>query len=203
MRRVIDASARSSPTQVMITVGLLAALAVAGAWALLAGDASRGAPIVVTLRGPVATTLDPSSLSALAGLEQRLAALPGVHAVVGPATLLEGAATGMKAQEAQYLAAAGPPGSGARRRAATTVGIRFGFDGPPALTNASFVGEVVFGTGSEPKRQLAPLFPDGGRALIVVRPQAGLSADRVTRLGRRIEQLVAGANLVGVEASVR
>ena len=66
------------------------------------------------------------------------------------------------------------------------------------MSNASFVGQLVFGSGTQPKQNVAWLFPDASHALLLARPRAGLSDAEKRTLSSRIEQLVRGAPLEGV-----
>ncbi|UTI65425.1 MMPL family transporter [Paraconexibacter antarcticus] len=80
--------------------------------------------------------------------------------------------------------------------------VRFGSIGFPALTNSTFVDQLVLGASPTPKKRFAWLFPDGGHALVIIRPKHGLSDAAVTRLGRDATRIVAAARLPGITTSV-
>ncbi|WP_354698830.1 hypothetical protein DSM112329_04528 [Paraconexibacter sp. AEG42_29] len=79
---------------------------------------------------------------------------------------------------------------------------RFGATGLPSATNRNFVAQLVLGSGVEPKKRFAFLFPDREHALVVLRPRAGLSDAEVTDIGRRAGAIIGSSRLPGVQMSV-
>jgi hypothetical protein len=156
-------------------------------------------PIAVSLQGDLATTLDPPNLAALLALERRIAALPDVHAVLGPATFVEQTVNQFKQVITQTLSRPGPGGARSNQQRLQDLLVRYGYVGVPSMSNASFVGQLVFGSGTQPKQNVAWLFPDASHALVLVRPRAGLSDTAKRTLGSQIESLVRAAPLQGVE----
>lgn len=180
---------------------LFAGVALWAATQLPPGGSGRG-PIVISLRGNLATTLDPANLTAEAVLERRLAALPGVASVLGPATLIERQAAQANVAIRGYVAATSPAGPAAARKALATVLVHYGYIGLPSLANQSFIGQLIFGSGTAPKRRFSAVFPgdDYARVTIVLRADVGDAQAQVLRA--RIERLVRSAQLQGVKASV-
>ena len=159
-------------------------------------------PIVVRLAGNLQVTLAPGNLQVLRDLEGRISALPGVTAVAGPARFISQTAAQVRRLIAEQLAQPGfTSGANAPSRLSDLL-VRYGYSGLPSLSNQSFVGQLVFGSGAEPKPRLAWLFPDGNEALVTVRPGAGLSAARTRVLAGQILALARSAPLDGVTASV-
>jgi hypothetical protein len=184
---------------------LLMALVLGGIalWAAtqIGRSGTAGGSIVVSLRGNVATTLDPANLSSEAALERQIAALAGVRSVLGPATLIERQAAQTRIAIRRYVAAMKPAGAVAAGKDLATVLVHYGYIGLPSLANQSFVGQLIFGSGTAPERRFAAVFPDGddARVTITLGPRG---SDEETRLLARIERLVAGAQLQGVKASL-
>lgn len=75
--------------------------------------------------------------------------------------------------------------------------VRFGSVGLPALTNQTFVNTLVFGAGVEPKRRFRWLFPDTQHALVLVRPEPGVSGPEMLTLGKQIRALTSKAKIEG------
>lgn len=185
--------------QVLLMALLLAGIALWGATQILGG--TGGGTIVVSLRGNVATTLDPANLSAEAALERQLAALSGVRSVLGPATLIERQAAQTRIAIRRYVAAMKPAAAVAARKDLATVLVHYGYIGLPSLANQSFIGQLIFGSGTVPQRRFAAVFPGGddARVTITLGPRG---RDAEAQLLARIERLVAGAQLQGVKASL-
>ncbi len=80
--------------------------------------------------------------------------------------------------------------------------VRLGSAGLPSLSNRSFVLSVVFGAGTDPKQRFRWLFPDRNHALVLVRPDTGLSDEQLRALGGRLGAMADGAKLQDVELSV-
>ncbi|MCW2997928.1 MAG: hypothetical protein JWN65_1477 [Solirubrobacterales bacterium] len=80
--------------------------------------------------------------------------------------------------------------------------VRFGAVGLPSLTNRGFINTLVFGTGVEPKARFRWLFPDAGHALILVRPNAGVSGAQMLALGEQIKRLARTAEFEGTQTRV-
>jgi predicted RND superfamily exporter protein len=156
-------------------------------------------PIVVPLQGDLATTLDPPNLAALLTLERRVASLRGIHSVLGPATFVEQTVNQFKDVIRQTLSQPGQGPARSNPQRLQDLLVRYGYTGVPSLSNASFVGQLVFGSGTQPKQNVAWLFPDASHALLLIRPRAGLSDAEKRTLSSRIEQLVTAAPLEGVE----
>ena len=185
---------------------LLMALLVAGLvlWAatqfLVSG--STRAPIVISLRGNVATTLDPANLTADAVLERRISALPGVASVLGPATLIDRQAAQINVAIRGDVAAMSPADRAAARKALATVLVHYGYVGLPSLGNQSFIGQLIFGSGTAPKRQFAAVFPDDGHARVTIELRGHMSDARAQALRTRIGRLLTETQLQGVGASL-
>lgn len=80
--------------------------------------------------------------------------------------------------------------------------VRLGSAGLPSLSNRNFVLSVVFGAGQDPKQRFRWLFPDREHALVLVRPETGLSDERLRALGDRLDELAADAGLQDVKLTV-
>ena len=80
--------------------------------------------------------------------------------------------------------------------------VRFGYVGLPSLTNTNFVRALVFGPSTTPKERFSFLFPDAQHALVLIRPEAGLSDARLRALGSEIEKLAADSKVQGITLSV-
>jgi hypothetical protein len=167
---------------------LAAAVVIWGAGVLRPGPADK--PFVISLRGNLTTTLDPTNLKVLVALERRITSLPGVQTVSGPGTFIAQTADRVDRAIRQNVAAG---------QALDALLVRYGYVGVPSIDNESFVGQLIFGSGTQPKPQFAWLFPDDYHALVLVRPRAGLSDARTQALGSQIERLVEGAPLEGVQ----
>jgi uncharacterized protein len=76
-----------------------------------------------------------------------------------------------------------------------SLGLRYGIDEAPSVTNPNFVSKVVFesstGTPGVPKQRFAYLFPSRETALVSVRMRAGLSAAQRTHTLALIRAAVA------------
>jgi hypothetical protein len=179
---------------------LLGSAAVFGAITLLPGTTVRGESIVVSLQGNLMTTLDPANLDILIALERRIRALPGVQTVSGPGTFIEQSVRRADLAISMDLDAVHASGPAARRQQLSDLLVRYGYMGVPSIDNESFVGQLIFGSGTQPKQQFAWLFPDDAHALVHVRPRDGLSLARTHALGNQIERLLKAEPLEGVQA---
>jgi predicted RND superfamily exporter protein len=161
-------------------------------------------PIVVSLQGDLTTTLAAPNLVNLLALERQIASLRGVQAVFGPGTFIQQTVNQIDGVIRQDLIKAGANAAGAvaTHQQLKDLLVRYGYIGVPSITNDSFVGQLVFGSGTEPKQRFAWLFPDARHALVLVRPRAGLSDPQTRALGSRIEQLVKAAPLQDVQPLV-
>lgn len=222
-RRQLTGTAIAAPRRVVLASLLLAAIAICAATTLWPGSAASrladshsaiaqatraqervfGAePIVVSLEGNLATTLDPTNLHALVSLERRLASLPGVKTASGPGTFVQQTVGEVDGVIRQELAAARSSGGAAARQELSALLVRYGYTGMPSIDNESFVGQLVFGSGTAPKRRFAWLFPDDDHALVLVRPRAALGDTQTRALLARLRQLVESAPLDGVQTHV-
>jgi hypothetical protein len=168
-------------TRTIVAAAALAALA-APAVALMGRQGAHPKPIVIVVRGDVERRL-PRVL----GLERSAARAPGVAAVRGPATLVNAAVTRAK----RRLAAM----SGGTRQGYADALVRLGSIGRPALSNRAFVTELVYGSGTAAKPPFRAYLPDEGRALVYVRPRAGLGRAATAALARRLERLARASRL--------
>jgi predicted RND superfamily exporter protein len=185
----------------MLLAGLLLAVVAGLAVSVLAGRrASSQRSIVISFQGDLVVTLAPDNLTALLALEHRLGALHGVKTVSGPGTYIQQTATHVNRLIQEELRQAQSAGSAAVQRRRATLMIRYGYSGMPSLTNSSFVGQLVFGSGTAPKRRFAWLFPDSTHALVLVRPLAGLSDSQTRELTTQVRRLVSATQLTEVRA---
>jgi hypothetical protein len=152
-----------------------------------------GTPIFVGLTGQ---SVLPASLNSIHVLEQRIARLPGVRTVYGPGTFV--ARTALATEKAINAASTAASPSG-RTQAAAATAVRMGFSGRPAVSNWSFVSQLVLGAGVAPKAQLAWLFPDSDHAVITVLLDSGASP---ATLSERIAQLANATSLTDVSTRV-
>jgi predicted RND superfamily exporter protein len=191
------------PRRTLLAGLVLAIVAGLAAGLLTHQPASGHDQIVISLQGDLVTTLAPDNLTALLALEQRLGYLHGVKTVSGPGTYIQQTASQVNRLIQQELRQAQSAGSVAVRRARATLMVRYGYTGTPSLTNSSFVGQLVFGSSTAPKRQFAWLFPDGTHALVLVRPRAGLSDAQTRALTSEVRRLVTATPLTEVRAVMR
>jgi hypothetical protein len=196
-RRRLFGVALRWPGRALLAALLLASIAIWGVSNLRPGS-KADARIMISLQGNLATTLDPPNLKTLVALERRIASLPGVQTVAGPGTFIEQSVKQTDRLIRQKLAAAHPSGPAAARQRLSDLLVRYGYEGVPSLDNTSFVGQLIFGSGTQPKQQFAWLFPDGDHALVLVQPRASLGSARTQALGNQIERLVTAAPLQGV-----
>jgi predicted RND superfamily exporter protein len=179
-----------------------------------------GDPVVVLVesRQPRAL-LGPEQLPRLLRLEGRLAELPDVAVVYGPATTLNqiaiqtqnllaeisGRRDGLRA--AAEAKARRNGASPARVRAAGDEAVT-GFErryggllvrslpaGLPTLRNPSFVTSVVYNQAQQPKPQWRHVVPSERSVAILVRPRQGLDQRGTERLVRGVRDLLASAEL--------
>lgn len=152
-----------------------------------------GQPLYLTLTGQ---PLLPPALETEYGLEQSISRLHGIKAVYGPGTFVERAAVASDRIVRSDVDAARRAG---HAQTGAAVQVRMGFSGRPAISNWSFVSQLVLGAGVEPKHQLAWLFPDSSHAVITVLARPSVSA---LALEPRIARVMVGVRLVGVNARV-
>lgn len=156
--------------------------------------ALSGDPVRVELAGDLRTMLAPAALGRVGALEARLARIPGVRAVYGPASLVGDAVAATRRLIAQQVAA------GAER---DDVLVRLGALADPSPDDRTFVLAVVFGAGVTPKARLRGLFPDGRHAVIAVRPDDGLSPAARAIVAQRVRDAAGEARLPGAAVHVR
>jgi hypothetical protein len=196
-------------------IGVLVSAAVGSAvWLWVASPAPRGGratalssapeaikrrlgpdPITVTLSGSLLATVAPPGIDRLAVLEDQLSRAGGVQAVYGPASFLRDVIEGMRRAMSADLASGGPKVTHADLLA------RLGSPGAPSLDNQDLMTMVVFGAGITPRRDLRWLFPDSRRALIFVRPAAGVTGARVERLAATVKRLASASGIDGVRVA--
>jgi predicted RND superfamily exporter protein len=187
-----------------LVAGLVLAVVAGLAAAVLTQQPASGRdPIVISLEGDLVSTLTPDNLAALLVLERRLGALHGVKTVSGPGTYIHQTASQVNGLMQQELRQAQSAGRVAVQRQRATLMVRYGYIGTPSLTNSSFVGQLVFGSGTAPKRQFAWLFPDGTHAVVLVRPLPGLSDSQTRALTSEVRRLVTATLLTDVRAIMR
>lgn len=179
---------------------LLASIAIWGLSTPLSGSSQSepGKPIVVSLEGNLATTLDAANVGVLVALERRIASLSGVRTVVGPGSFIQRAVGRADRAIAQKVAGLRRNGLSARQ-ALNELLVRYGYMGAPSIDNESFVGQLILGSGTRPERRLAWLFPNDNHALLLVRPRPGLDVARTRALANRVRHLAATAPLQGVQ----
>ncbi|AIJ23308.1 MMPL family transporter [Amycolatopsis methanolica] len=180
-----------------------------------------GDPIVAVLESELPTKLltDGDSLPKLLALEGRLAKLPDVAAVYGPATVLNqiaASAQGLLAQiagrrdalrnEAEQRAR----DEGKPARAVTEAGqaalrefdLRYGSllvqglpAGLPTLRNPQFVNNVVYDDQQHPRPQWQFVVPGASAVALLVRPREGLDQEGTQQLVAAVRAAVADAGL--------
>jgi hypothetical protein len=172
-------------------------------WGARARERTLGrGPIVISLHANLATTLDPPNLRTLVALERRIKALPGVQTATGPGTFIQASVEETNRAIRRDLAAVHASGPAVQRQRLNDLLVRYGYTGVPSIDNGSFVGQLIFGSGTQPKQSLGWLFPDNEHALVLVGPRAGLSDALTHVLGDQIRRLVQAVPLQGVSASV-
>src|SRR5581483_11304843 len=114
--------------------------------------------------------LAPPGVDQLAALERRIGRLAGVHAEYGPVAWLRSQIAAISAAVAAHATARVP-------RAALLD--RYGATGGLTIDDQTLAANLAFGSGVEPLRSLAWLFPDGSTARIYVRLASGTMARRV------------------------
>lgn len=186
------------PLGALLAALLLTSIAIWGGSTLALGSA-KSVPIVISLKGNLVTTLDPANLNILVTLERRITSLPGVQTVFGPGTFIQHSVDQTDHAISQHLAAARARGPAARRQQLSDLLVRYGYTGVPSIDNESFVGQLIFGSGTQPERRLAWLFPDGDHALLLVRLRAGLSGAQTEALASHIQRLAKAVPLQGVQ----
>ncbi len=162
-----------------------------------------GTPLDVSLGGPLATTLDPANLSAELALENHIRALSDVRSVLGPAGFIADIASEINRVISTEVASGGAHGRAAIATATQQLLVRYGYQGRPSLSNASFIGQLAFGSSATtPVGGLRWLLPNRTHALIIVRPVGSAGEAAVRQLVGRIRRLADAAGLQGVTASV-
>jgi hydrophobe/amphiphile efflux-3 (HAE3) family protein len=161
-------------------------------------------PVIVLARGDLRKTLTPANLERLSVLEtcvsgdiregrgelfetcRRLSEFDPVQVMVGPATFLGRAVSGIGAVYREQLARLqtlpDTPENAAERRAilalAARVIARYGLIEPPTLGDRNFIRRVVYGPlgfRSGPKARLSYLFPNADSAQVLLRLRSDLS----------------------------
>lgn len=167
--------------------------------------------------------LDPANRAALGGLESDLAALPNVHAVVGPLDTLGFAADQLRVGQplaiaalardqdaaAKAAAAAGKSPEQARADVAAAFTARTGPDakrlaaaGPQSLDNPKFVDFLLFGADGAVRPSLRGIFPDAQHALIAVRVAGAIPAASSDRAAADVARVAKGVRLNGLTSIV-
>jgi len=197
-----------------------------------AGDPSYGAleararsfgddPVVLLMQSPEPRGLiaNTDNLMRLVGLEGRLAGLPDVAAVYGPATVLNqvaGAAQDLLAQisgardaarNTAVAQAAARGRSAAQSKAAGDAAVaafdrRYGTlvslglpAGLPTLKNTQFVQTVLFGEDGEPKPAWQFVIPREDTVAVLIRPREDMDQDANARLVGRVRSAVKTSGL--------
>ncbi|MCW3012703.1 MAG: hypothetical protein JWO90_3107, partial [Solirubrobacterales bacterium] len=181
-------------TQTLTTEGLTGLLTFEGRAAKLAGVQAVYGPgtflnqtvgqvetVIQRELGPVAARAEEVAKAAFAEARRR-GLDPGRAERIGETARLE--ALGKKRDEYQSLFT------------------RYGYLGLPSLANRNFVLGLVFGAGTTPKERFQWLFPDARHALVLIRPEAGLSDARLRALGAELSRLAASASTAGVRLDV-
>lgn len=184
-------------------------------------EAYGGEPIVVLLESehPRELLQDQEKLGRLLQLEGRLAQLPDVASVYGPATVLNqiaGAAQGMLAQisgrrdalshQTEQRARASGASDAAVQQAVRDAVAQFdrryaallaqGLPaGLPTLRNPDFVTAVTYDAQGQPRSQWRFVHPNTNTVAILVRPRANLDQSAAGRLGAAVREAAAGSKL--------
>ncbi len=184
-------------------------------------EAFGGDPVIVLAESerPHELMLQQRKLARLLALEGRLAALPRVASVYGPATVLNqlaGSAQEMLAQisgrrdalRSTAIQLAKRAGASDREAAAAGAEAVARFDrrygsllvqglpaGLPTLRNPSFVSAVLYGNDGRPRPDWQFVHPTTDTVAILVRPVEGLDQDAAARLTQAVRHEVARANL--------
>ncbi|MGH3469539.1 MAG: RND transporter, partial [Thermocrispum sp.] len=181
-------------------------------------DAARsfgGDPVVVLLSSPKPRQLlGPDQLPKLLALEGKLAGLPDVAVVYGPATVLNQLAARSQnmlaslsgkrdlartaaMQRTQRAGKSSTEVAAAGKAAIARFDQRYGAllagglpAGLPTLRNPRFADHVIFGQGALPKPQWRFVVPAADAASILVRPRAGLDQAGGERLTRAVRSVV-------------
>lgn len=165
-------------------------------------DRSFGAePITVVGEGDTEALLAPRALQRMLGLEGRLSKLDGVRSVYGPGTFLNQV---LLEVERSINRLGGIRGRSPAEQAAIEqqLMVRFGTVGIPSFGNRNFINTLFLGSGTQPKERMRWLLPNARHALIIVRPDPGLSDAEVRTLGTRVRRLVAAAPVPQVRFQV-
>lgn len=144
--------------------------------------------IVVEVKGDLGQTLAAANLRSLLDLEGDLSRVAGVRSVLGPGTFVQ------RAVVATQRAIGAESGEGNAR---ADLLVRLGLTRAPTLGDRTFVATLVYGSGTRPKPRFARLFPDSGRARIVVRPRPGLGDDALRALEEQLTSIVRARRLQG------
>ncbi|MCU1651091.1 MAG: superfamily protein-like exporter [Pseudonocardia sp.] len=181
-----------------------------------------GDPVVVLVRSqePRQLLLDQEQLLALLRAEGALAALPGVAAVYGPATVINqivtsaqnllaqiaGRRDGLRIQAEQQARAAGATEREVQQaieQATRDFDVRYGSlmvqglpAGAPTLYNSNFVRTVAFDQSTgQPRPQWRFVIPASDTVAILVRPREGLDQASTQRLVDAVRTTVGEAGL--------
>lgn len=183
-------------------------------------DTFGGDPVVVLLEsGERGGMLEQPRVSQLLRLEGKLANLPDVASVYGPATALNqlagraqdfvaelvGRRDGVRAKavsDALKGGAGSEAAEAAGARAVQEFDARYGPllvkampAGMPTLKNQKFVSTVVFGKDGAPRPQWNFVVPTRDAVAILVRPREGAGAEATAALVDRVREAVTGARL--------
>jgi len=179
-----------------------------------------GDPVVLLLESErPGTLLSGEQLSRLLALEGRLAELPDVAAVYGPATVLNqlagqaqsllaeliGRRDGIRANAETEARAAGASPDNVRAegtRALAQFDQRYGVlvvqglpTGLPTLHNDRFVRSVVYDAAGDPRPRWRFVVPSGDAVSILIRPRQHLSQEAVEALVGQVRKTADGAHL--------
>ncbi|WP_020661451.1 MMPL family transporter [Amycolatopsis benzoatilytica] len=180
-----------------------------------------GDPIVAVVESKLPTKLltDPAQLPKLLELEGKLAKLPDVASVYGPASVLNqiaasaqnllaqiaGRRDALRNEAEQNAKAAGKSDSAvteAGQSAVRDFDLRYGTllvqglpAGLPTLRNPQFVNNVVFDDQQNPRPQWQFVVPNSSAVAVLVRPREGLDQEGTQRLVSAVRGAVDAAGL--------
>lgn len=192
-----------------------------------AASSFGGDPVVVLLESAEPRQLlGPDQLSALLGLEGRLAQLPDTAAVYGPGTILnQVAATAQNfiatvsgrrdllirsAEERALATGASPDEARAAGEAAVAdFDRRYGGllvqglpAGLPTLRNSGFVDQVVFDEDGQPRPRFRYVVPNQSAAAVLLRPRQDLDQAGTERLVQAVRSTVEAAEIEAERVTV-
>lgn len=180
-----------------------------------------GDPVVVLVesKNPRELLVEPEQLMRLLRLEGRLAKLPDVAGVYGPATMLNQTAASvqnvlaqisghrdaLRKAEEQKAKAGGASEDDARaagRKAVAAFDQRYGEllvrglpAGLPTLRNPRFVASVLFTQQGQPRDQWRTVLPNANTVAVLVRPREGLDQEAAGTLTNAVRRAVNDAAL--------